>query len=140
MTSISGWVSSQAVSVSSLRSARRSIVQRFSSKIVLVALSVPRELESSPSGCSCSVRLQHSLDGRWYRRRYCATVRWKDGGSLGIMANIQRIKGKPGDQYEVLFVDQHGHLVVALTEWYRLRTKQGYTSTRDTYLTCLLPF
>jgi len=56
------------------------------------------------------------------------------------MANIQRIKGKPGDQYEVLFVDQHGHLVVALTEWYRLRTKQGATSTRDTYLTCLLPF
>ena len=56
------------------------------------------------------------------------------------MANIQRIKGKPGDQYEVLFVDQHGHLVVALTEWYRLRTQQGATSTRDTYLTCLLPF
>jgi len=41
--------------------------------------------------------------------------------SLGIMADIHRIKGKPGDQYEVLFVDQHGHLIVALTEWYRLR-------------------
>jgi hypothetical protein len=67
-------------------------------------------------------------------------VRWKDRRSLDIMANIQRIKGKPGDQYEVLFVDKHGHLVVAITEWYRLRTKQGSTSTRDTYLTCLLPF
>ena len=60
--------------------------------------------------------------------------------SLGIMADIHRIKGKPGDQYEVLFVDQHGHLIVALTEWYRLRSQQGPTSTRDTYLTCLLPF
>jgi integrase len=56
------------------------------------------------------------------------------------MADIHRIKGKPGDQYEVLFVDQHGHLIVALTEWYRLRSQQGPTSTRDTYLTCLLPF
>src|SRR5260370_26883415 len=56
------------------------------------------------------------------------------------MTKIQRIKGQPGAPYEVLFVDQHGHLIVALTEWYRLRSSQGPTSTRDTYLSCLLPF
>jgi hypothetical protein len=56
------------------------------------------------------------------------------------MAKIYRIKGKPQDPYEVLFVDQHGHLLVGLTEWYRVRTRQGPASTRDTYLACLLPF
>src|SRR5258708_5807497 len=56
------------------------------------------------------------------------------------MTKIQRIKGQPGAPYEVLFVDQHGHLIVALTEWYRLRSSQGPTNTRDTYLSCLLPF
>jgi hypothetical protein len=56
------------------------------------------------------------------------------------MTKIHRIKGKSGDPYEVLFVDQHGQLVVALTEWYRVRTRQGPSSTRDTYLACLLPF
>jgi site-specific recombinase XerD len=56
------------------------------------------------------------------------------------MTIIQRIKGQPGAPYEVLFVDQHGHLIVALTEWYRLRSTLGPASTRDTYLSCLLPF
>lgn len=56
------------------------------------------------------------------------------------MTTIQRIKGQPGALYEVLFIDQHGHLIVALTEWYRLRSSQGPASTRDTYLSCLLPF
>lgn len=56
------------------------------------------------------------------------------------MTKIQRIKGQPGAPYEVLFIDQHGHLIVALTEWYRLRSSQGPASTRDTYLSCLLPF
>jgi site-specific recombinase XerD len=56
------------------------------------------------------------------------------------MTTIQRIKGQPGAAYEVLFVDQHGHLIVALTEWYRLRSALGPASTRDTYLSCLLPF
>jgi integrase len=56
------------------------------------------------------------------------------------MTTIQRIKGQPGAPYEVLFVDQHGHLIVALTEWYRLRSTLGPASTRDTYLSCLLPF
>jgi len=56
------------------------------------------------------------------------------------MTTIQRIKGQPGASYEVLFVDQHGHLIVALTEWYRIRSTLGPTSTRDTYLSCLLPF
>lgn len=57
------------------RKRARSTEPCWSSKIVLVALSVPRELESGPFGRSCSIRLQHSLDGRWYRRRYCAIVR-----------------------------------------------------------------
>lgn len=56
------------------------------------------------------------------------------------MTTIQRIKGQPGAPYEILFVDQHGHLIVALTEWYRLRSTLGPASTRDTYLSCLLPF
>ncbi len=56
------------------------------------------------------------------------------------MTKIQRIKGQPGAPYEMLFVDQHGHLIVALTEWYRLRSTYGPASTRDTYLSCLLPF
>ena len=56
------------------------------------------------------------------------------------MTTIQRIKGQPGAPYEVLFVDRHGHLIVALTEWYRLRSTLGPASTRDTYLSCLLPF
>jgi hypothetical protein len=50
------------------------------------------------------------------------------------MTVIQRIKGQPGASYEILFVDQHGHLIVALTEWYRLRSTLGPASTRDTYL------
>ncbi len=56
------------------------------------------------------------------------------------MAKICRIKGNPDAPYPVMFVDQQGHLLVALTEWYRVRSGQGPTSTRDTYLACLLPF
>jgi hypothetical protein len=56
------------------------------------------------------------------------------------MTKIQRIKGQPGSHYEVLFVEESGRLIVALTEWYRLRSTFGPTSTRDTYLSCLLPF
>jgi site-specific recombinase XerD len=56
------------------------------------------------------------------------------------MTTIRRIKGEPGTPYEVLFVDQQGHLIVGLTEWYHVRTQQGPASTRDTYLACLLPF
>jgi len=56
------------------------------------------------------------------------------------MTKIRRIKGSPDAPYQVVFVDQQGHLLVALTEWYRVRSGQGPTSTRDTYLTCLLSF
>jgi hypothetical protein len=56
------------------------------------------------------------------------------------MTTIRKIKGKSGTPYEMLFVDQQGHLIVGLTEWYRVRTQQGPASTRDTYLACLLPF
>ena len=56
------------------------------------------------------------------------------------MTTIRKIKGEAGTLYTVLFVDQQGHLIVGLTEWYRVRTQQGPASTRDTYLACLLPF
>ncbi len=56
------------------------------------------------------------------------------------MTTIRKIKGEAGTLYKVLFVDQQGHLIVGLTEWYRVRTQQGPASTRDTYLACLLPF
>jgi integrase len=56
------------------------------------------------------------------------------------MTKIRRIKGSPGAPYKVVFVDQQGHLLVALTEWYRVRSRQGPMSTRDTYLACLLSF
>jgi integrase len=59
---------------------------------------------------------------------------------LTTLARIRRVKGRPGDRYEVIFVDQHDQLVVGLTEWYRLRKEQGPAGTRTTYLTCLLPF
>jgi len=56
------------------------------------------------------------------------------------MTPIRKIKGEAGTLYKVLFVDQQGHLIVGLTEWYRVRTQQGPASTRDTYLACLLSF
>jgi site-specific recombinase XerD len=56
------------------------------------------------------------------------------------MTKIQRIKGPPNAHYEVLFVEESGRLIIALTEWYRLRSALGPASTRDTYLSCLLPF
>jgi hypothetical protein len=56
------------------------------------------------------------------------------------MTKIRRIQGSPDAPYEVVFVDQQGHLLVALTQWYRVRSRQGPASTRDTYLACLLSF
>lgn len=51
---------------------------------------------------------------------------------------IRRRTGRPGDRYKVIFLDQQDRIVVALTEWYRLRTLQGPVSTCNTYLSCLL--
>lgn len=59
--------------------------------------------------------------------------------STGFLS-IQRVRGRPGDLYEVIFVDQSGHIVVPLTEWYRLRKEIGPQSTRNTYLTYLISF
>lgn len=59
---------------------------------------------------------------------------------LTSLTRIRRVRGRPGDRYEVIFIDQHEQLVVGLTEWYRLRKEQGPAGTRTTYLTCLLPF
>ncbi len=59
---------------------------------------------------------------------------------LAPLSRIQRVKGKPNDQYEVIFLNRYGQILVPLTEWYRLRKGQGPLSTRETYLFCLLPF
>jgi len=59
---------------------------------------------------------------------------------LATFSGIQRMKGQPGDAYEVIFLDQHDKIVVPLTEWYRLRKEYGSRGTRETYLACLLPY
>lgn len=59
---------------------------------------------------------------------------------LATLSGIQRIKGQPGDAYEIIFLDQHDKIVVSLTEWYRLRKDSGSRGTRETYLACLTPF
>ncbi len=50
---------------------------------------------------------------------------------------IRRVRGQPGDLYDLIFLDQQDRIIVPLTEWYRLRKEQGPTSTRNTYLACL---
>ncbi len=59
---------------------------------------------------------------------------------LTTLSQIRRVRGQPGDLYEIIFLDQHDHIVVPLTEWYRLRKEQGPASTRSTYLACLVPW
>ncbi len=56
------------------------------------------------------------------------------------LSRIRRVPGRPGDRYEVIFLDQQDQIVVPLTEWYRIRTIRGPLSTCHTYLSCLLPF
>src|SRR5215470_2318650 len=52
---------------------------------------------------------------------------------LASRSQIRRIRGQPGDFYELIFLDQQDRIVVPLTEWYRLRIAQGPASTRNTY-------
>src|SRR5712691_18835 len=59
---------------------------------------------------------------------------------LTALSKIRRVRDQPGDPYELIFLDQQDHIIVPLTEWYRLRIEQGPASTRNTYLACLLPF
>lgn len=59
---------------------------------------------------------------------------------LTARSGIQRIKGQPGDPYEIIFLDKHDNIVVSLTEWYRLRKEHGSKGTRETYLACLMPY
>jgi hypothetical protein len=56
------------------------------------------------------------------------------------ISQIQRIRCQPGDLYEVIFLDHQDSIVVPLTEWYRQRQAYGSKGTRETYLTCLLPY
>jgi site-specific recombinase XerD len=59
---------------------------------------------------------------------------------LTTLSRIRRVRGQPGDPYELIFLDQQDRIIVPLTEWYRLRQAQGPASTRNTYLSCLMPF
>lgn len=59
---------------------------------------------------------------------------------LRLLSQIRRVRGQPGDPYELIFLDQHDRIIVPLTEWYRLRIDQGPASTRNTYLACLMPW
>ncbi len=59
---------------------------------------------------------------------------------LITLSRIRRVRGQPGDPYDLIFLDQHDRIIVPLTEWYRLRKEQGPASTRNTYLACLLPY
>jgi hypothetical protein len=59
---------------------------------------------------------------------------------LAPLSRVRRIHGQPGDLYEVIFVDRYDHIVVPLTEWYRLRKERGSLGTRNAYLTCLTPY
>ncbi len=56
------------------------------------------------------------------------------------LSQIRRVRGQPGDPYELIFLDQQDRIIVPLTEWYRLRIEQGPASTRRTYLACLMPW
>jgi len=57
---------------------------------------------------------------------------------LVAVAGIRRIKGCPTDHHAVIFVDQRGLPLVALTEWYRWCGERKALKTRDTYASCLL--
>jgi integrase len=60
--------------------------------------------------------------------------------SQATLSQIRRVRGQPGDRYELIFLDQQDRIIVPLTEWYRLRIEQGPASTRNTYLACLMPW
>ena len=59
---------------------------------------------------------------------------------LTTLSQIRRVRGRTGDLYELIFLDQHDRVIVPLTEWYRLRIEQGPANTRNTYLSCLFPW
>jgi site-specific recombinase XerD len=59
---------------------------------------------------------------------------------LTVLSRIRRGHGQPSDPYELIFLDHQDHIIVPLTEWYRLRKEQGPESTRKTYLACLLSY
>ena len=40
---------------------------------------------------------------------------------LARLSQIRRVRGQPGDLYDLNFLDQQDHITVPLTAWYRLR-------------------
>jgi hypothetical protein len=75
---------------------------------------------------------------RWEKNDLPSTVSQEQ--PFSTLSRIRRVRCQPGDLYEVIFLDQHDRIVVPLTEWYRLRKEYGSKGTRETYLTCLLPY
>jgi integrase len=59
---------------------------------------------------------------------------------LAALTRVRRVNGRPGDPYQVIFVDRNNRTIVPLTEWYRLRKDRGSAGTRNTYLTHLFPY
>jgi len=51
---------------------------------------------------------------------------------------IHRVHGHADDRYPVIFVDDRGLPLIALTEWYRWCGERKTASTRATYASCLL--
>lgn len=61
-----------------------------------------------------------------------------DAHDGGTPPRIHRVHGRAGDRYPVIFVDDRGLPLVALTEWYRWCGERKTASTRATYASCLL--
>jgi site-specific recombinase XerD len=61
-------------------------------------------------------------------------------GKFIALGGLRKIPGPPESRYELMVVDENGHPVFHLSEWYRLRKPLGAKRTRDTYLDMLLPW
>jgi hypothetical protein len=44
---------------------------------------------------------------------------------LTILSRIRRVRGQPGDPYELIFLDQQDRIIVPLTEWYPCAKRKG---------------
>src|SRR2546426_10068124 len=94
---------------------------------------------------SCPLRLQHPfaaccilhvVDMWEVEEKTMQSVASQEQQLTGL-SRIRRVHGQPSDPYELIFLDHQDHIIVPLTEWFRLRKEQGPDSTRKTYLACL---
>src|SRR5437867_1313293 len=99
--------------------------------------------------CSTSFlfRLQHPFPGVFFTEEWCGEyvvsgrkdmpTTTSPKQQLDTPSQVRRVRGQPGDLYDLIFLDQQDRIIVPLTEWYRLRKDQGPMSTRKTHLACL---